>query len=121
MPAHGTVIPYQAIPDLRVKYASKSKTARVGRAPVAKPIQHNGKWRIRFTDPNGQRGSQVVEHHAVAELALRRLIELQRLEIAHGLRPVPLPRRRFDQLADHWLGSQASDVLGTADAVRMGC
>ena len=24
-PALGTVIPYQAIPDLRVKYASKSK------------------------------------------------------------------------------------------------
>lgn len=30
-PALGTVIPYQAIPDLRVKYASKSKPPRVGR------------------------------------------------------------------------------------------
>jgi hypothetical protein len=30
-PALGTVIPYQAIPDLRVKYASKSKPPSAGR------------------------------------------------------------------------------------------
>lgn len=58
--------------------------------PVAKPVKHYGKWRIRWTEPNGRRRSQVFEQYSDAELALRRL-ELQPLEIARGLRPVPPP------------------------------
>lgn len=56
---------------------------------MAKPTKHRGEWRIRYTEPTGRR-SQVFEHHDDAELALRRL-ELQRLEIQRGLRPVPPP------------------------------
>ena len=36
-PVLGTVSPYQAIPHLRVKYASKSKLPRVGESRLSAP------------------------------------------------------------------------------------
>jgi hypothetical protein len=46
-PALGTVIPYQAIPDLRVKYASKSKPPRVGRVSTRRSSQSSPGRRFR--------------------------------------------------------------------------
>ena len=49
-PALGTVIPYQAIPDLRVKYASKSKPPRVGRVSTRRSSQSSPGRRLRRPD-----------------------------------------------------------------------
>ncbi|MDH3726044.1 MAG: hypothetical protein OER77_00805 [Myxococcales bacterium] len=65
-PALGTVIPYQAIPDLRVKYASKSKPPRVGRVSTRRSSQRSPGRRFRRlrTPAHGVISSPVAPHTA---------------------------------------------------------
>jgi hypothetical protein len=70
-PALGTVTPYQAIPDLRVKYASKSKAAwcstrldsgllrKLARKAIQK-TSHPGTWRHFVASRAAQRDLRAV-------------------------------------------------------------
>lgn len=73
---------------------------------MAKPIKHQGKWRIRPIDANGKRLSEVFDTHADAQRRLKQ-VEHEREEVLAKIRPYIDHRRGFDDLADYWLENRA--------------
>lgn len=72
-----------------------------------KPIKQRGKWRIRWTDANGGRRSEVHGTHQDAKLALsRRLVEVE--EQLRGLRGLAPVDRTFDELCKEWIDTRAA-------------
>lgn len=72
----------------------------------AKPIKHRGKWRARWIDASGGRGSSV--HNTYGE-ALRALA-VHRVEVddvRRGLRDAPPPEKSFSEACDYWLANRA--------------
>ena len=51
---------------------------------MSKPVEHYGRWRVRWTDANGIRRSETHPTFEDADVALRRH-ELECLEIKQGL------------------------------------
>ncbi len=74
---------------------------------MSRPVKHYRRWRIRWTDHDGKRCSEVYTKHRDAELALQRH-EVEAEEIRRGLRPRPLGTHTFNELADYWIEHRAS-------------
>lgn len=68
---------------------------------MGKPRKHYGRWRIRWTDENGKRHSQVFDDRDQAALELQRR-KLEAVERKRGLRPGPPPLKKFSDAADYW-------------------
>jgi integrase len=75
-------------------------------AKRGRPTQHHGKWRIRWTDANGVRQSQVYKTYDEAELALEQN-QLRSKEIRRGLRDASPRPRTFAQASGDWLEVKA--------------
>lgn len=72
-----------------------------------KPIKQRGKWRIRWTDANGARRSEVHRTHQDAKLALsRKLVEAE--EQVRGLRKLVPLEHTVDELCKEWLDTRAA-------------
>jgi len=74
---------------------------------MASPTKHGDKWRIRWTDENRQRRSEVYSTPDDAAFALRRH-QLEVEEVRRGLRRPATARRRFTDLCDLWLTNRAT-------------
>ncbi len=73
---------------------------------MAKPTKHYGKWRVRWTDENGRRHSEIFERREDALFAQRKH-EQEVAEIERGLRsPLP-PDKSVGDLCDYWLKHRA--------------
>jgi len=72
-----------------------------------KPIKQRGKWRIRWTDANGARKSEVHGTHRDAELALRRHLVGAEEEL-RGLRGLAPLDHTLDELCKEWLDTRAA-------------
>lgn len=74
---------------------------------MSKPVRHGKKWRVRWTDHNGKRHSEVYETRGDA---LFKLNEHRHHvgEVERNLRLPDPPRKTFDDVADHWLTVQAA-------------
>ena len=70
------------------------------------PTPYRGKWRIRWTDENGDRQSETYGERKDAKLALNRhLVEVE--ETKRGLRRVGVPNKSLDDLCKHWMATRA--------------
>ena len=77
----------------------------IGARKIAKPTKHRDKWRIRWTDHNGSRQSEVFNRYRDAEQALRRH-QTEVAEIRAGER-LPVARgKTFNDLCDYWLATR---------------
>lgn len=81
---------------------------------MSSPVKHYGRWRIRWIDAEGKRCSEVYIKHRDAELALQRH-EVEAEEIRRGLRPRPLERHTYGELADYWLEHRAPEKRSEKD------
>lgn len=81
---------------------------------MAKPIKHRGKYRIRWTDENGKRRSEVHRTHADAQQALRKR-QAEAEDIRRGLRPRNPAERTFPELCDYWLSTRAKQKRSGRD------
>jgi len=70
------------------------------------PVRHGTVWRIRWTDANGVRRSEVYAEKRDAALRLSQH-NLEATEIRRGLRAAPIVDRTFGQLCDYWLAKRA--------------
>lgn len=69
---------------------------------MAKPTKHYDKWRIRWTDENGQRHSEVFDDFKTASYELKKH-EAEVEEIKQGLRaPAPV-NKTFGEICDYWI------------------
>jgi hypothetical protein len=73
---------------------------------VGKPIRHRGKWRIRWTDHNGRRQSEVFDDYRDAAFRLR-AHEHDVEEIRRGLKLGLPPNKTFGDLCDYWIANRA--------------
>lgn len=74
-------------------------------AKHTKPTKHYGKWRIRWTDPDGVRRSEVFEKFKDAEFQLRKhLTESE--EIRRGDRQKINGAARFTDIVEYWLNNR---------------
>lgn len=73
---------------------------------MARPIKHRGKWRIRWTDQNGRRHSEVFEDHCDAVFSLRAR-EQDVSEILRGLKLGVTPDKTFAEVCDYWIAHRA--------------
>ena len=73
---------------------------------MSKLVRHGTKWRVRWTDHNGKRQSEVYASRADA---LFKLNEHKHHvgEVQRNLRLPDPPKKTFDEVADHWLTVQA--------------
>lgn len=81
------------------------------RKRMAKPIQRNGKWTIRYFDSDGKRRRQSFTYKRDAEKALATHVHVQE-EIRYGLRKQILHGKNFADLCDYWLSHRASGLHG---------
>ena len=59
---------------------------------MAKPTKHGGNWRIRWTDANGKRRTEVYTERRDAKLALsKHVADVE--ETRRGIRPLGAPAR----------------------------
>lgn len=70
------------------------------------PTRHGDAWRIRWTDANGVRRSEVYAERRDAVLRLAQHA-LEATEIRRGLRAAPTIDRSFAELCDYWLTKRA--------------
>jgi integrase len=68
---------------------------------MGQPVEHYGKWRIRWTDHSGVRQSAVFPTRREAKQALQ-LVESDVQRVKLGLLPAPPPSKSFADLADYW-------------------
>lgn len=83
-----------------------------------RPIEHRGKWRIRWTDENGRRRSEVHDDRAGAKLALKRH-QLEVAERAAGLRPAAIGDQRFEELCAEWPATRTAKTRSKRDDESM--
>jgi hypothetical protein len=69
---------------------------------MAAPIKHYGKWRIRWTDENGQRHSASFDHHKDAAYCLRQK-ELETENIKRGFKAPVIANKMFAEICEYWL------------------
>lgn len=69
---------------------------------MSTPIKHRGKWRIRWTDENGNRHSEVFAERRDAVFQLRRRVQ-EVEEVRRGLRLGTPPKKTVNDLLDYWL------------------
>jgi len=69
---------------------------------VGKPVRHYGKWRIRWSDAEGKRHSEVFIKFEDAAFALKNY-EVEVEQIRRGLRKAPIPSRTFQKLTKKWM------------------
>ncbi|MBI5500859.1 MAG: site-specific integrase [Deltaproteobacteria bacterium] len=81
---------------------------------MAKPIQHRGKWRIRWLDENGERRSEVYDDRRDATFKLHQH-QAEVEEIRRGLRAPTPPEKTFDELADYWIANRAAGKRSRKD------
>jgi integrase len=72
---------------------------------MSKPIRHRGKWRIRWTDENGERRSEVFKEHRDAVFQLRAR-EREVEEITRGLKLGLPPDKTFNDLCEYWIANR---------------
>lgn len=69
---------------------------------MAKPTKHYGTWRIRWTDENGKRRSEVFDDFKTASFELKKR-ESESEEVIRGQRaPAPL-NKTFNDICDYWI------------------
>src|SRR5882724_7680666 len=85
---------------------------------MGSPIAHYGRWRIRWTDENGARHSEVLTHKRDAEFKLRQH-ELEVEERRRGLRPPAMERKTFADAADYWERERSPGKRSFKDDVSM--
>jgi integrase len=73
---------------------------------VARPVRYGRRWRIRWTDADGRRRSEVYDDHADAAFKLRQH-QLEVEQVRRGLRAPEPPPKTFDELCDYWLARRA--------------
>ena len=74
---------------------------------MSKPVRHGKKWRVRWTDHNGKRHSEVYDTRADA---LFKLNEHRHHvgEVERNLRLPDPPKKTFDDVTDHWVKVRAA-------------
>jgi len=70
------------------------------------PHRHGTVWRIRWTDANGVRRSEVCAEKRDATLRLAQH-QLEAAEIRRGLRAPTVIDRTFNQLCNYWMANRA--------------
>src|SRR5277367_3118348 len=73
---------------------------------MAKPVQHYGRWRVRWVDENGQRQSASFDDYKTAAHELR-VRETQAEDVRRKLRASAPLRKSFNDLCDYWLAHRA--------------
>lgn len=84
----------------------------------SKPAPHYGKWRIRWTDENGNRHSEVHEKYEDAKYALNRH-EVLVQEIKRGLLLPTIPDKTFGDAADYWIEKRVIHKRSAAADISM--
>jgi hypothetical protein len=69
---------------------------------MAHPVQHYGRWRIRWLDEHGQRKSETFDDRKEAAFALRKH-EHKAEETRRGLRAATPSDTKFNELCDYWI------------------
>lgn len=74
---------------------------------MAKPTKHYKGWRIRWTDADGERHSEVYAKYDDAAFKLKEH-EHQVAEVIRGLRLPDPPPRTFDEIAEYWMKTRGA-------------
>jgi integrase len=69
---------------------------------MAHPVQHYGRWRIRWLDEHGKRRSETFDDRKEAAFALRKR-EHEAEETRRGLRVATPADKTFNDLCDYWI------------------
>ncbi len=80
-------------------------------------MKHEGTWRIRWFDGDGERQREVYTTECDAQLPINRQV-LAADAIRRGLRPRSLQSRKFTELADYWLEHRAPKQATEGQADR---
>ncbi len=81
---------------------------------MAKPVQHRGKWRIRWKDERGKRRSEV---HAARKDAVYALGQHQAAvaQVQRGLKLGTPPDKPFGELCDYWIENKLPQKRSAKD------
>jgi integrase len=81
---------------------------------MAKPTKHYNKWRIRWTDENNQRLSEVFDEYKTASFELKKR-ETTVLEVKSGAKlPTPF-NKKFEDICEYWIKNRLPHKRSSKD------